>query len=371
MNICKYLHHNFVLILLILFLIYLVVSSKSITEKFNNNYTYSTDGELNNIFIDVLKTLNITKVDKDGNFFIPSDYNPCEQMSESLAKSKSKYIYLMDGCDIIGSKMDLWSSLKDTYQKEATNIMPKSYLYEYKEDMDELKLNFDNGLYKNKMFILKNYEQRQEGLKIVKTLDEINDPENQKKYYLIQEYLYDPFIISKRKINIRVYYLIICRNNKIEGYIYNDGFMYYTPKFYDPNDADFDKHITTGYIDRKVYEENPLTIQDFKKYLADNYDFGYVNKFNKNVQDIMYKVTKSLSTKVCKKNYNDKVRFQVYGVDIAPSSDLSVKLMEINKGPDLGSKDERDGKVKYNMQLDIFKVLEPEFGSTNGFSRVY
>ena len=45
--------------------------------------------------------------------------------------------------------------------------------------------------------------------------------------------------------------------------------------------------------------------------------------------------------------------------------------MKINKGPNLGSKDKKDGQVKYNMQKDIFKVLDTEFGQTNEFSRVY
>ena len=61
--------------------------------------------------------------------------------------------------------------------------------------------------------------------------------------------------------------LVVCAGGKISAYIHSDGFLYYTPKYYDPDDMDFDKHITTGYVDRKVYELNPLTLQDFRDYL--------------------------------------------------------------------------------------------------------
>ena len=51
--------------------------------------------------------------------------------------------------------------------------------------------------------------------------------------------------------------------------------MYYTPKFFQPNSIDKDRNITTGYIDRQVYVENPLTTQDFRifgKERAEHFD---------------------------------------------------------------------------------------------------
>ena len=47
--------------------------------------------------------------------------------------------------------------------------------------------------------------------------------------------------------------------------------------------------------------------------------------------------------------------------------------MEINKGPDIGFKDERDGNVKKNMIHDIFKVIDPkdEEDKKHGFTRIF
>ena len=145
--------------------------------------------------------------------------------------------------------------------------------------------------------------------------------------------------------------------------------MYYTPEFYDPNKKDFDKHITTGYIDRQVYVENPLTREDFRQYLGKN----NANLLDENTKVLMHNVSKVLSTKTClNNNPNNKIFFQIYGVDVQPDANLNVKLIEINKGPDLNSKDERDGQVKYKMQQDLFKIINPaKFGITTNFIKVY
>lgn len=362
-----------ILIFILCFITLLYYFNTSVVENFSDNtLTYSSDGDLGQTFNDILKIYNFKKVDKNGTWFFPSDYNPCEsQANKLIASNPAKYIYVMDGCDIIGSKIDLWKVLRSYYGLPLAELyMPRTYLYADAEDMKNLKNKIMNS-HKNKkrMYILKNYNQRQEGIKIVTSWDEINSDINKKEFYLIQEYLYDPLLISKRKVNIRIYYLVICRNNAIEGYIYYNGFMYYTPQYYDPESIDFDKNITTGYIDRQVYVDNPLTMEDLRKYLGTQ----KASLLDHNIRKAMKNVTMALLGNVCKNNKNNKIKFQVYGVDIAPLSDLSVKLMEINKGPDLNAKDERDGYVKKNMQIDIFKVVEPSIDSQgcHGFIRVY
>lgn len=365
-------------LVLVMTLILLIVNLLNNTEPFtfdiNDPYaeTYETDGVLPDGTVNALNILGIKKVEKNGTFFIPSDYNPCESQIKKLENENSTYFYLMDGCDIVGSKLDLWQTLRNVYGIQvATKYMPRSYLYSNNDDMKQLKQKINeytgNPAYRP-MYVLKNYEQRQEGLKLVRTWDEINSDENKKKFYLAQEYLYDPFIISGRKINMRVYLLLVCRNNKLEGYIYNNGFMYYTPELYDPTDISFNKHITTGYIDRQVYVENPLTIEDLREYLGKH----KAHLLDFNIATLMNKICDALSTNVCKnQHFTNKVRFQVYGVDVAPQSDLSVKIMEINKGPDLGAKDKRDGEVKNNMQIDVFKIINPKYGSITGFKKIY
>ncbi len=54
--------------------------------------------------------------------------------------------------------------------------------------------------------------------------------------------------------------------------------------------------------------------------------------------------------------YNNTT-FQLFGADVAPDENLDVKLIEINKGPDMGAKDTRDKNLKKQLQEDIFELL--------------
>jgi hypothetical protein len=309
------------------------------------------------LYKQVMQERNVTH-----NYYMPCSYNSCEK--DILAFENhitGKKIFLIDGCDWIASKLALWKLLKDEYNSMASEYMPTTFLL--KSDMEDFPSHFDANkkINPNQMYVLKNYAQRQEGIKLTKDIDTILNGINN-GWHLVQDYIYNPFIIDKRKINLRYYLLIVCRLGKIEGYIHMDGFVYYTPKYYDPNVMDFDSHITTGYIDRQVYKNNPLTLQDFRDHL-DAKSPGQSKIWNYNAENLMNKVMKAISKKICSnKKLNNHVRFQLFGADLAPDANLGVKLMEINKGPDLDAKDERDKQVKLNVQRDIFTIVDPEQG---------
>jgi hypothetical protein len=218
--------------------------------------------------------------------------------------------------------------------------------------------------------LLLNYAQQQKGLRIVNKYEDIMDG-YKNGFYLVQDYLYNPYLINKRKINFRYYTLIVCRNDTIEGYIHENGFVYYTPEDYDPDSTDFNKHITTGYIDRIIYEKNPLTIHDFRAYLNKiNHNFSKI--FDMNVENLMTKILIALSNKICQnKKLIKNTRFQLFGCDLAPRSDLSCTLMEINKGPDLNCKDDRDCNVKRKVQDDIFSIVEENKLDATDFIKIY
>ena len=302
----------------------------------------------------------MTENNNNYDIYIPCSYNDCENEVLEFEGLNGKKLFLIDGCDWIASKMALWELLKEYYEHNASKYMPESYLLEKKDDIEKLKENFKY----DKIYVLKNYGQRQEGLKLTKNLDEmVNGLSN--GWYLAQEYMYNPYLIDKRKINFRYYMLVVCTNGIISAYIHSDGFLYYTPDYYDPQDGvptdelTFNKHITTGYIDRKVYDNNPLTLEDFRDHL-DKIDLSLRNKWDKSVEILMNKVMEAISKKICKNTKLDgNVRFQLFGCDVAPDENLGASLMEINKGPDLSAKDERDTKVKIQVQHDIFKIIDP------------
>ena len=347
-------------VFLVLLLVILIINyyDRPYIENFGNYK--SSCGEYPDLLHKVMKERKMKENDDDYDIYIPCSYNDCEQEVTEFEGLNGKKLFLIDGCDWIASKMALWELLKEHHKSDASRYMPESYLLEKPEEIKRLKSNFK----KDKIYVLKNYAQRQEGIKLTKNLDEmINGLKD--GWYLAQEYKYNPYTIDKRKINFRYYMLVVCADNKISAYIHSDGFLYYTPDYYDPQDGiptkdlTFNKHITTGYIDRKVYEVNPLTLEDFRVHL-DKKGVGLRKKWNNSVETLMNKVMEAISKKICKNPKLDgNVRFQLFGCDVAPDADLGASLMEINKGPDLGAKDERDKQVKLQVQHDIFKIIDP------------
>lgn len=345
------------------------------TENFTN---FKADCKPPELLMKVMNNYGINNNNDNWEYYIPCEYDSCEKNIINFEKeSKNKKLFLIDGCDWPASKINLWKALKQAYGKDASKVMPTTHLLEVKKDLEDFKIHFaeKNREKEGHMFVLKNYAQRQEGIKLSKDLDEILDGEKN-GWYLAQDYLYNPFLVDKRKVNFRYYTLIVCRDVKVNGYIHRDGFVYYTPEFYDENSMDFNKHITTGYIDRKVYEVNPLTLDDFRNHL-DKIENGLSKKWDNNVRKMMFKVIKALDPHMCKNNkLSQHVRFQIFGSDVAPTENLDAYLMEINKGPDLNAKDERDKQVKMRMQKDIFKILEGDNIDTlnfesNRFEKIY
>jgi hypothetical protein len=292
------------------------------------------------------------------NLYLPSSYNNISAQINKINIDKETKYFLISGVNNFVGKDMLWINMVKKYGiNKSTTFMPMSYITYNQDDMKRFEKEFD--VYK--IYILKKNIQRQEGLKITNNYDDII---SEKEYCIIQELLQDPYLINGRKINMRFYILVICENNKINTYVYNDGFMYYTKKHFVNNTLDFDTNVTTGYIDRNVYNENPLTHKDFKKYLINKkIDDNIV--FNR-IYVLINKIFDSVNFKICKNfKFSNNVCFQLFGADIAINNNLIPQIMEINKGPDLDAKDTRDRNLKKKLIIDMFKKVGLICGGDN------
>jgi len=146
---------------------------------------------------------------------------------------------------------------------------------------------------------------------------------------------------------------------------HRNGFMYYTPDMFRPDSIDQRRNVTTGYIDRRVYDINPLTLDDFRHYLDDmnrrisntenileqRHQLSHI-AFN-NVYNMLALVRRAMDNKICSQQNG----YQLFGADVAIDDQLKAQLMEINKQPDLTAKDDRDKKVKKMVLTDMLAVL--------------
>jgi len=371
-----------VIVLLICLELKFFVESKS--ERFTNNSNdlkknilfkkclkYGTHGTLSEIFDkhDIQKCKGKECYDK-WNLYIPCGYNNVENELEKIKISNNKQIIFgIKGCDKIASKNNIWKLLIEKYGRtQAKKFMPDTYLTQDKNDMFNFRMNF----HPTKLYIMKKNIQRQKGLKITNNLEEIiKNSGCLSDYRIVQELLQDPFVLNGRKINLRIYLLIICSKGLVKSYIHNNGFMYYTPKKFIKKSMEKNVNITSGYVPRQVYKENPLTLEDFRHWLDKN---GFSkDKLDHNIEILFKNIMNAVVKSLCKiKSLKNNTTFQLFGADVAPNKYLEVQLMEINKGPDMGAKDEKDQNIKIKVQEDMFDLLKVIKGDgKNSFKQVW
>lgn len=301
--------------------------------------------------------------------------------NECKPSNKDQRIFIVNNTDELASKSDLWKNLVKKYgRNEALKLSPNSYVLYDSKDKDLFKKEYDP----NKLYIMKKNIQRQEGIKISSDMHEILNGYSD-NYVVAQELLQDPYLVRGRKTNMRFYLLLVCQNNEVDAYVHNNGFMYYTKKEFIKESPDFASNITTGYIERWIYKVNPLTHQDFKKYLDDhNRNLLLAEKelvknkeqiskvvFDR-IYDLLLKVVKAVDHTVCNGGgLENNLTFQLFGVDIAVDDELKPKIIEVNIGPNLGTHDDRDSEVKHNVVRDIFKTLKIVPDENNGFIHLF
>jgi hypothetical protein len=343
----------------------------------NLKYYRCDDKKLQGITNDIFKDFNLFKNNEDWDVYMPCGYNNVENELQTIQiKNKSnpskKFIFGINGCDSIVSKNKIWQSLVKCYGRpDARKLMPESFVLNDTKDMNAFK-NYYN---KNDIYILKKNVQRKEGLKLTSDLNTILTA-NDESYRVVQKYLTNLYLINKRKVNLRIYLLIVIKNNKIYFYMSNIGKCIYTNKEYNDNNFDFESNITSYHLDMSIYKKNPRTLDELYTFL--NKDTNNENSstiLSESIYKLMKNVSYCLSTNIYQSdNIKNTTCFQLFGADVIFDTNLHPYLLEFNKGPDMTPRDDIDRKMKTQVQIDMFSkigMLKNNNGEINSFFPLY
>ena len=379
------------------------IDSKNITWTKTDSCKFYMDDTTSG----ALKDSNMTKADdqKKAELIFPCGYNNIDdeirmlpsvyykkESSDTFSQpevtySRPKRVFIIDGADEISAKNYLWKNIRNHHGLDrAKQLSPNTYLLVGPTRDDDMN-RLDKDHYSGKMYIMKKNIQRQTGLEVTDDIDKIKA--NPGMHVLVQELLEDSYLVNGRKINLRIYVVVVCHEDKTDVYMFNNGFMYYTKqnKFV-KGDKSNDNHITTGYVERDVYHKNPLTHNDFKIYLDMNEGDKYHSSNDPRVlcsnekairlqklkiSDVIFKRIEKLIADIfitfkghiCKKVDNrgkpipiyTDYSVQIFGADVAINDQLQPQIIEINKGPDLSPKDDRDGNVKRKLVNDVLAII--------------
>jgi len=372
-----------IIIIIVLLIILCKLRNKTI-ENFENeisnlSYYRCESKMLGKVLQDILDNNNIIKSDNNWNIYIPCGYNDVEEeLKKILIKDNkiNKYIFGLNGCDTIVSKNKIWESLVGCFgRKHASLLMPESFILDDLNELELFRKSYNASL--NEIYILKKNIQRKEGLKLTRDYFEIIDGAKD-DYRIAQKYITNLYLINQRKVNLRIYLLIVIKDNYIYFYTSDKGKCIYTNKKYNDNDLDFESNITSYNLDMTVYKENPRNFEELALFIDQNEsenimkykDSKYLfNKINLLMEEISICLSKNLYQS---KNIKKTIAFQLFGADVIFDTELHPYLLEFNKGPDMSPRDEIDENMKNNVQTDMLKIVGilPDNGR-NSFRQIY
>lgn len=341
------------------------VQVRPVYFRFNKQQNNVTTLPLIRVFEEVLKNRDGTFAStvKEANLIFFDNLTYIDRYIRHYLKSfptESMYIYGVMGSDHVAGKDLIYKLLRKTMDSHnLTKHIPKTFLLP--SEINKLIAEHKH----NNIYIIKKNLQRQQGNLITNDISLIQ--KNANDYVVCQELLQNPLIFQKRKINLRFYLLIVVTDDNVGLYLYHNGFIYYTPEYFEKGSIDPHKNITTGYIDRRVYTENPMTFEELATVLGPSYNSIFANTIH------MFRAFKPTFKSLFRSSNppNKSTCFMIMGCDVAPDEDFNVKLMEINKGPDLSYKDDRDKRVKYTMISDMMSLVFHGIGTkhkqTSGF----
>tara|TARA_A100001015_G_C15029600_1_gene732462 strand:- start:1632 stop:2774 length:1143 start_codon:yes stop_codon:yes gene_type:complete len=349
---------KYIFIIFIVLVICLFVKKYYYTESFENKLRYyrcdiKRMGKITN---EIFEENNIIKDNENWNVYVPCGYNHIEKELLTIKnrnKNNTLYIFGINGCDSIVSKNKIWDSLVNCFgRNEAAKYMPESFVLHKASDMELFRKKFNS----NNIYILKKNVQRKEGLKLTSNLKVILNSVLD-NYRIVQVYLKNLYLVNKRKVNLRIYLLIVIGNGYKTFYISNIGKCIYTRKEYNDNNMDFESNITSYNLDMNVYKNNPRSFDELFYYL-DKKSKNSSQILSNNIYKLMTNVSKCLSNNIYQSNnIKNNVCFQLFGADVIFDNNYNAYLLELNKGPDMIPRDDIDKTMKKQVQNDMFKLV--------------
>ncbi len=333
--------------------------------------------ELGVIIRNIFEDFSIKYNNDKWDIYVPCGYNGVESELKKIelengVDPKKKYVFGINGCDMIVSKNQIWKSLCECYgRSHASTLMPESWVLDDDDEMDLFKTFYREN--PDEMYILKKNVQRKEGLKLTNKFPEIINAKND-EFRVVQRYTKDVFLVFGRKVNLRIYLLVVIKDGQSYFYLSNIGKCIYTNKKYNPNNTDFENNITSFHMDMTVYDTHPRGLDDLKMYINKQKHNGGDLLFNR-IDELMKDVCGCLSKNLYQSNnISGTTSFQLFGADVIFDNDLHPYLLEFNKGPDMTAKDSLDEAMKKQVQLDMFQTvgfLPKDRMSMNGNNSFY
>ena len=253
-----------------------------------------------------LRTVDISSLGYDlitkSKYYLGFEKNFRIDPCTSRVQNKLEYHYNLS------DKKFLYKNMKEYYDnvgEEIFNYLPLTF--HVGKDCKDLQLFINAYTEFQGLWIVKPGENTNRGTGIFvsndlnKIIFEVTSKINTADHtYIIQKYIEKPFLINKRKFDIRLYTLVTSVNGVLQAYYYQEGYLRTACKAYNPNDLDNKfVHLTNDAIQNKCEDYgkfengNKLSYHDFQRYLDSkkipvNFQAEVVPKIKQIVKDTIH-----------------------------------------------------------------------------------
>ena len=187
------------------------------------------------------------------------------------------------------------------------------------------------------------------GITVCNSIDQIKaevratlpQPTGVKRTFILQRYLDRPFLIHRRKFDIRLYALMTCAGGVLQAYYYNEGYLRTSSKEFNLNNvANKLIHLTNDAVQKysedygKFEMANKLSYSDFQRYLDTHCKDRNVNFLQDIAPQLKALVKDTVQATYLKLDTQHRAySFEVFGYDFMLDETLKPWLIEVNTNP--------------------------------------
>ena len=184
-------------------------------------------------------------------------------------------------------------------------------------------------------------------------------------------YIDNPYLISGKKFDIRVYVLVLSYA-PLKVWLYRSGFARFSNTRYSLSSiSDQYVHLTNVAIQKTAPDYDPekgckWSLQELMMYLTARHGHQVVKRVQQQMDEIYIKSLQSVQ----KVMINDKHCFELYGFDIMFDENLKPWIIEVNASPSLTASSPTDYELKFGLLEDMLHILDMEGRMTGKEKRV-
>lgn len=279
----------------------------------------------------------------------------------------------------ITSKKGLYLNMKRFYEdqgKDPFSRLPRTYLFEEgaSEEMQQFELQFrlQEG---HNLWIVKPGENTNcgYGIHVSRDLNVIKGlvkgaSRYRHRSFIVQKYIENPLLISRRKFDIRCYGLVTSFHSHLQGYFYQDGYIRTSSREFSLSNVD-DRfiHLTNDAVQKTAEDygrfenANKLSYAEFERFLKNSHPkVDFWREIWPQIREITAETFQATWEKL---DPNHRCyTFEILGYDFMIDSDMKVWLIEVNTNPCLSLSSAHLSKLIPAMLDNAFRlVLDPYF----------